>query len=127
MQVTVDSLAAADELAAVLLTAGYPRVGTVSADTAHGADEAQWQKRFHASGDPGRPTNVHLRVDGHLNQRFALLFVDWLRANPVVRQEYLAAKHAALTTPDYAAAKEPWFLDAYHRAWAWADSTGWTA
>ncbi|MET0758041.1 MAG: hypothetical protein ABWY39_08905, partial [Mycobacterium sp.] len=22
-------------------------------------------------------------------------------------------------------AKEPWFLDAYRRAWEWADTTGW--
>ena len=25
----------------------------------------------------------------------------------------------------YVNAKEPWFLDAYRRAWLWADSTGW--
>jgi dephospho-CoA kinase len=29
------------------------------------------------------------------------------------------------TTGDYADAKEPWFVDAYRRAWAWADETGW--
>jgi dephospho-CoA kinase len=68
---------------------------------------------------------VHIRVDGRPNQRFALLFVAWLRANPGVRAEYLAAKHAALAAPDYAAAKEPWFLDNYRRAQLWAESTGW--
>ncbi|MDP9168078.1 MAG: hypothetical protein M3O32_18750, partial [Actinomycetota bacterium] len=26
---------------------------------------------------------------------------------------------------DYAEAKEPWFVDAYRRAWQWADATGW--
>jgi dephospho-CoA kinase len=25
----------------------------------------------------------------------------------------------------YAEAKEPWFVGAYHRAWAWADATEW--
>ncbi len=28
-------------------------------------------------------------------------------------------------TGAYADAKEPWFLDAYRRAWEWADATGW--
>lgn len=125
VQVTVTSLEVADELAEGLLAAGYPRVPHIAADTAHSADTAMWRKRFHASADPGRPTHVHIRVDGWPNQQFALLCVDWLKANPGVQQEYLAAKRAAARTPDYAAAKEPWFLDAYHRAREWADTTGW--
>ncbi|MDP9168079.1 MAG: dephospho-CoA kinase, partial [Actinomycetota bacterium] len=89
VQVTVASLAVADELADALLSAGYPRVVGVVDDVAHGDQEAMWHKRLHASGDPGRPTNVHVRVDGWPNQRFALLFVDWLRADPRARAEYL--------------------------------------
>ncbi|MDO0976253.1 dephospho-CoA kinase [Mycolicibacterium frederiksbergense] len=125
VQVTVASLEVADELAEGLLAAGYPRVATITADNPHSADTALWHKRFHASADPGRPTHVHIRVDGWPNQRFALMCVDWLKANPGVQQDYLAAKRAALRTPDYAEAKEPWFLDAYHRAWEWAESTVW--
>ncbi|MBX9919411.1 MAG: dephospho-CoA kinase [Mycolicibacterium frederiksbergense] len=125
VQVTVASLEVADELAEGLLAAGYPRVAAITADNPHSADTAQWHKRFHASADPGRPTHVHIRVDGWPNQRFALMCVDWLKANPGVQQDYLAAKRAALRTPDYAEAKEPWFLDAYHRAWEWAESTVW--
>jgi dephospho-CoA kinase len=90
-----------------------------------------WQKRFHASADPGRPTNVHVRVDGWPNQRFALLFRDWLRAEPDVRAEYLELKRRIAaaghdTSGDYAEAKEPWFADAYGRALAWAERTGWS-
>lgn len=129
VQVTVSSLEVADELAEALLAAGYPRLDRITADNAHGsgnsADETLWQKRFHASADPGRPTHVHLRVDGRPNQQFALLFVDWLTANPAVQEDYLAAKRAALGAADYAVAKEPWFLDAYDRAWEWAKTTGW--
>ena len=89
-------------------------------------DPSLWHKRIHASADPGRPTNVHIRVDGWPNQQFALLFVDWLTANPGVRDDYLAVKRAAESgVTSYADAKEPWFLDAYRRAWEWADSTGW--
>ena len=87
----------------------------------HDGDPSLWRKRIHGAADPGRPANVHVRVDGWPNQQFALLFVDWLTANPGVRDDYLAAKRKALSAPDYADAKEPWFLDAYWRARAWAD------
>ena len=95
-------------------------------------DPSLWHKRIHGSADPGRPTFVHLRVDGWPNQQFALLFVDWLSADPGARAEYLAVKRkAASAVPavggiaPYADAKEPWFLDAYRRAWEWADSVAW--
>jgi dephospho-CoA kinase len=125
IQVTVASLDVADELAPALADAGYPRAEHITTDTPHTDDPALWQKRFHGAADPGRPTNVHLRVDGWPGQQFALLFRDWLRANPDVQSEYAAVKQEAEKTPDYPAAKEPWFVDAYGRAWEWADATGW--
>lgn len=140
VQITVASLDIADALADDLLRAGYPRAEAITADVAKDGprstdptfdrvpDPGLWQKRFHGSADPGRPTNIHIRVAGWPNQQFALLFGDWLRANPAVRADYLAAKRIAAGHGDierYVAAKEPWFLDAYHRAWLWADETGW--
>jgi dephospho-CoA kinase len=130
IQVTVESLTVADELAEPLLTAGYPRLDHITSDVAKTEEVAKWRKRIHASADPGRPTNVHVRVDGWPNQQFALLFVDWLTANPDARAEYLSVKQTAEQQADgdtgsYAEAKEPWMLDAYRRAWEWADSTGW--
>ena len=71
----------------------------------HTDDAALWHKRFHGAADPGRPTNVHIRVDGWPSQQFALLFVDWLTANPAVQRRYLAVKrrgaaaHAITPTP----------------------------
>jgi dephospho-CoA kinase len=125
IQVTVETLDAADALAETLANVGYPRIEGITSDVVHDGDPALWQKRIHASADPGRPTNVHVRVDGWPNQQFALLFTDWLKANPVVREDYLTAKRHAATASDYVAAKEPWFLDNYRRAQEWADSTGW--
>ncbi len=141
VQVTVPSLAVADELAEAVLSAGYPRVGVTSdvgkpdarstvAAFDHSDDSSLWHKRVHASADPGRPTNVHLRVDGWPGQQFALLFVDWLKADTSTWTEYLELKRRVVAeghapTGDYADAKEPWLLDAYRRAWAWADETGW--
>lgn len=133
IQVTVESLAVADELADQLLAAGYPRIGQLGADLSkpdarstvaqfdHTDQPELWHQRTHASADPGRPTHIHLRVAGWPGQQFALLCVDWMNANPAVREEFQAVKRAA-EQPD---AREPWFLDAYRRAWAWADSVSW--
>ncbi|MFA5710183.1 dephospho-CoA kinase [Mycolicibacterium sp.] len=142
IQVTVDSLATADELTEGLLAAGYLRLENITADVPkpngrstvgefdHTDDASLWRKRYFKSADPGRPTNVHVRVDGWPNQQFALLFTDWIAANPGVQADYLAAKRHAHERGGgdigaYAEAKEPWFLDAYRRAWEWADTTGW--
>jgi dephospho-CoA kinase len=125
IQITVKSLDIADELTDALANVGFPGRDGVTADWPHTADPAKWRKRFHCAADPGRPANVHIRVDGWPGQQFALLFRAWLAANPVVQQDYLAAKRRALSAPDYAAAKEPWFADAYERAWEWAKTTDW--
>jgi dephospho-CoA kinase len=82
-----------------------PDARSTVAEFDHTNDPALWQKRIHASADSGRPTHVHVRVDGWPNQQFALLFTDWLIQHPDMQ--------------------EPWFLDAYRRAWDWADATGW--
>ena len=137
IQLTVDSLAVADELTEKLGEMGFPRVVGISEDVAkgdgrstvrefdHTDDPTLWRKRFHGAADPGRAANIHVRVDGWPNQQFALLFTAWLAANAPAREDYLAAKRRAQAAPDYTEAKEPWFLDAYRRAWDWADGTGW--
>lgn len=125
VQITVASLDVADDIAESLTHVGYPRKEHVTSDNPHTDDPALWRKRFHCAADPGRPANIHVRVDGWPNQQFALLFTDWLLANPGVQADYLKAKRHALAAPDYAEAKEPWFLDAYRRASEWAKASGW--
>jgi dephospho-CoA kinase len=144
IQVTVESIAAADEISESLLSAGYPRINDIISDEPkpdarstveaydHSIDSALWHKRIHASADPGRPTCVHVRVEGWPNQQFALLFVDWLTAESEARAEYLAVKQQAARAASadddisvYVEAKEPWFSGAYRRAWEWADAVGW--
>ncbi|WP_326546739.1 dephospho-CoA kinase [Mycolicibacterium sp. ND9-15] len=141
VQVTVASLDVADELSDALTAVGFVRTSITAdvdkpdarstvAEFDHATEETLWHKRIHCSADPGRPTNVHLRVDGWPGQQFALLFVDWVRANPAVQADYLTLKRRVArerhtATGAYADAKEPWFLDAYRRAWEWADTTGW--
>jgi dephospho-CoA kinase len=129
IQVTVESLAVADEVAGALLAPGYPRIDDITDDDAmpdarstverfdHSDDPGLWHKRVHASADPGRPTYVQLRVDGWPNQQYALLLADWMVANLDVRDEYQAAAHADTD--------ERWLRDAYRRAWHWAERVGW--
>lgn len=121
VQVSVTAIGVADELSEDLLRAGYPRVGSVTADHRYDGSEGLAAKRFHASADPGRPTHVHVRVDGEPNQRFALLFVDWLNASPGARADYLAVKRSG-----DAGAVRRWFDDSHRRASQWADATGWS-
>ncbi|WP_371814231.1 dephospho-CoA kinase [Phycicoccus sp. HDW14] len=129
LQVGVRSLADADEPAFVtaLAAMGFPRVDDATQD--RGKDGTSWPKRFHGSADPGRVAHLHVREVGSAGWEFALLFRDWLRADAVERDAYalvkadLAARLAS--THEYAEAKEPWFDDAWARARAWAETTGW--
>lgn len=125
IQITVGSLDVADEIVDALTGAGYPRVAHITTDMPHTDDASLWRKRIHGAADPGRPANIHIRVADWPNQQFALLFRDWMIANPDEQTDYVAVKRDALTAPDYAEAKEPWLGDAYGRAWKWADATGW--
>ncbi|MEW1819557.1 dephospho-CoA kinase [Arthrobacter sp. NPDC080031] len=135
LQVNVSSLEAADRIATALGEAGFPLQEASARDTPKppDLDPSAWQKRFHCNSDPGRAANVHVRVLGSPGWRYALLFRDWLRANPDAVRMYtdmkqeLAALHAGdHRTLAYAEAKEPWFTEV---AWplmdAWARSSGW--
>jgi dephospho-CoA kinase len=134
LQITVASLADADAMADGLGAAGFPKHPTIDHDNPkpYAPDVEQWRKRYHGSADPGRVANVHVRVEGSPGWRFALLFPDWLRANPAERDGYLAVKKdlaarfaADDDTDNYAMAKEAWFDEAGARAEEWAERTGW--
>ncbi|HEX6360369.1 dephospho-CoA kinase [Actinophytocola sp.] len=136
LQVTVGSFEDADRMADALAGAGFPKHPTIDRDNPkpYAPDPEQWRKRYHGNADPGRPANVHIRVEGTPGWRLALLFPDWLRANPTDRDEYLALKRKLADrfrddddTANYADAKETWFDDAAIRAEDWAKRTGWQA
>ncbi len=63
-------------------------------------DPAQWTKWLFHEPEGYRPCNLHMRIEGRANQRYALLFRDYLRAQPLAAQAYaqvkmaLAARHA---------------------------------
>ncbi|MBT2533801.1 dephospho-CoA kinase [Arthrobacter sp. ISL-48] len=135
LQLTVRDVAAAEGLETALGSAGFPRVPGITSDVpkASHPDGAGWVKRFHASADPGRPVNLHVRTAGSPGWRFALCLRDWLRAEPAARGDYLALKrHLAelhsheTSTAGYAADKEPWFAAAEEPMELWAARSGWS-
>ena len=135
LQVSVASLDDADAAAGALAAAGFPRWPGRWRDTpkAHHPESGEWEKRLHGNADPGRAVNVHVRVAGSPGWRYALLFRDWLRANPDAAAAYLlekrrlAAQHASdASAGRYAWAKEDWFsLTADPQMHQWAQNTGW--
>ncbi len=53
---------------------------------------SEWEKRFFKSPPEKRPVNLHVRIKGHANQRYALLFRDYLRAHPSAAEAYAELK-----------------------------------
>ena len=129
LQLGVDSLEDADGIADALADAGFPPIEGKWEDSPHGDEDTTWLKRLHGCADPARVVHLHVRVVGSPGWRFALLFRDWLRAEPGERDEYAAVKRRLAqefaTTTAYTAAKEPWFDAAWRRAQAWAEWTRW--
>lgn len=131
LQLAVRSLDDADALADSLAGAGFPALPGFTRDTpkAGDPDPEHWRKRTHASADPGRWANLHIRAAGSPGWRYALLFPAWLRADDAARAEYEAVKREAASRfadiPSYGNAKDPWFAQADGRAEDWAERTGW--
>ena len=75
-----------------------------------GPDE-QWHKRYFRPPPEQRPTNLHVRAAGRANQRYPLLFRDYLRAHPLSAAAYAELKRRLaehLRDPDtYPDVKDP--------------------
>lgn len=136
LQLRVASLDDADFLATALADAGFPRVAGNLQDTGHdfagGRQGERWEKRFHNTADPGRPVNLHVRVDGSPGALLALAFRDWLRADATARRAYeshkrlLAFDHQGdSSTAGYAQAKEPWLAQMVPDLNGWIARTRW--
>ena len=54
----------------------------------------EWSKLYFSAPPGQRRTNLHIRQAGRANQRYALLFRDYLRADPNVTRAYAQVKEA---------------------------------
>ncbi len=89
----------------------------------------QLEKRFAKMLLP-RFANVHIRLEGRFNQRYALLCRDYLRTHAGTREAYAEVKRQlARYFPDNAEAyydiKDPAFDLFMTGAWEWATLTNW--
>ena len=54
--------------------------------------ETEWDKLLFLPPPGQRRTHTHVRVQGRANQRYALLFRDYLRAHPAIAEAYAELK-----------------------------------
>ncbi|HEX9035462.1 MAG TPA: GrpB family protein [Ktedonobacterales bacterium] len=134
IQVTV---AALDEepLARSLAPLGYALATEIDHDHAppghEGDAPAEWRKLFFRAPEEQRPTNLHVRQVGRANQRYALLFRDYLRVDQMARGAYEQIKEAlARLHPDdvdaYYAVKDPVCDIVMAAAERWASASNYT-
>ncbi len=96
-----------------------------------GQDEhpQHWKKMYFHPPAGQRRTHTHVRVEGKANQRYPLLFRDYLRAHPKTAQAYARLKRMLaeyLSEPAmYPDVKDPAVDLIYLAAEEWAVPTGW--
>ena len=133
IQATVASLEL-ESLSGRLARLGYERVAPYARDhlpPGGSSDEADWRKAFFLLASPERRVHPHVRVAGAANQRYALLFRDYLRDHPAAAAAYasLKTKLSELDPPlepdDYTDVKDPACDLIIVAAEDWAERTGW--
>jgi GrpB-like predicted nucleotidyltransferase (UPF0157 family) len=93
--------------------------------------DPEWEKRYCYPPSGQRPTHLHIRVNGRSNQRYAILFRDYLRQHSDAAYTYAAFKRClAQFLPDdsryaYADIKDPVCDLIMQLAEKWAAETGW--
>jgi GrpB-like predicted nucleotidyltransferase (UPF0157 family) len=133
LQITIADLAAADSVTGPLQAAAFRQGASFEYDIFHTLDETEneLRKLYMREPEGQRRTHIHIRELGRFNQRFALLFRDYLRASDRVRAEYeLLKRRAAEAFPQsidgYLSLKDPVFHIIYEAASLWAEKTEWT-
>ncbi len=132
IQVTVAQLDL-DRLRPAFVCAGFEHRPDNSGDHrppgSEGPDQ-DWTKLYFSPVARDRAIHVHVRANGRANQRYALLFRDYLRARPETAAAYAELKRrlAALgiSRAVYADVKDPACDIIVAAAEDWAANTGWT-
>ena len=130
IQITVVALD--DELLSTMLELGLTRVrGIIHDHIPPGANESEqeWEKWLFIQRGGDCDANIHIRIQGCLNQRYPILFRDYLRCHPATVDAYAELKRrlaANLGDPDtYPEVKDPAVDLIYLAAEEWATTTGW--
>ena len=131
VQVTVAALD--PEITRRMVAAGYQPWEGIRSDhvpLGEDPDSKRWTKLFFNQPAGQRRANIHVRVAGHPNQRYPLLFRDYLRAHPnavltveLIKRE-IAKRHAE-DIEAYYDIKDPVYDLIWEAAQEWARWTGW--
>jgi GrpB-like predicted nucleotidyltransferase (UPF0157 family) len=95
IQVTASDLSA--DIEARLHEAGYERLEHITQDhlpPRGGVEPGAWAKWFFTQRGDTRRVNLHVRLRGRANQRYALLFRDYLRVHATAASAYTQVKLA---------------------------------
>jgi GrpB-like predicted nucleotidyltransferase (UPF0157 family) len=134
VQVTVASLDI-DALVEGLGRIGYEctaRSGRDHVPPGGSGSRSDWRKMFFLLPPPERRVHVHVRVAGAANQRYALLFRDYLRTHPAAAAAYAELKRKLskldppLETSAYADLKDPACDIIIAAAEDWAGQSSWS-
>lgn len=130
IQVTVAALS--PEVEQALNRAGYVRVLEATSDhiPPGESDPQRWRKWYFKQCEGMRQTHIHVRLAGLPNQRYPLLFRDYLRAHPHSAEAYARVKtqlahYHADDIDAYCNIKDPVCDLILFAAEAWAKEAGW--
>jgi GrpB-like predicted nucleotidyltransferase (UPF0157 family) len=130
LQVTVARLDAG--IAERLRDLGFVRCPEINQDhvpPGYAGREGDWAKLFFVEPNGQRRINLHVRQSGRPNQRYALLFRDYLVAHPASAAAYGELKQRLAGSLDseetYADVKDPAVDLIYLAAEDWASRTQW--
>jgi len=131
LQVVVPSLAPIPPLVDAFARAGYELryAGRDHVPPGWGGPDEAWEKLLFVPPE-GRRVHAHVRVAGSPNERYALLFRDYLRADDAARDRWAEVKAqvaaATRSREEYAEAKDPLTDELMAGAEEWAAACGWT-
>ena len=129
IQITVSSLN--EQVYQAMLALGYSRTET---STDHRparvqSEDKDWEKWYFRPPPRHRLTHTHMRVIGRQNQRYPLLFRDYLRNHPATAEAYAELKRRLannLADPEtYPDVKDPAVDLIYLAAEEWAAAIRW--
>jgi GrpB-like predicted nucleotidyltransferase (UPF0157 family) len=131
IQITVEALA--PEVRHRLIEAGYEYWAAITQDhvpLGEDDDPKLWAKCFFNQPKGQRRANVHVRLKGNPNQRYPLLFRDYLRAHPnsartieLIKREIV--KRHADDLEAYYDIKDPVYDLIWEAARDWSRQTNW--
>ena len=131
IQITVQALT--PDVKDRLIQAGYQYRPTITQDhvpLGEDPDPQLWEKFLFNQPKDRRRANVHVRIDGNPNQRYPLLFRDYLRAHPNSARSIELIKHEivkrhAEDLDAYYDIKDPVYDLIWDAALDWSSHIGW--